>query len=124
MLNHDIIFVVKSDILCVSVDNRSKTESSKPPPPPVILLFYCWLCQGGSSVLVILDVVCCYILLFFYCWLCQGGSSVLVILDVVCCYLLLFLLHMNIRICNNRCLMLDEPVTTCMGNCCLPGCRS
>ena len=41
MLNHDIIFVVKSDILCVSVDNRSKTESSKPPPPPryfIILL--------------------------------------------------------------------------------------
>ena len=31
---------------------------------------------------------------------------------------------MNIKIGKNRCLMLNYPVTTCMGNSCLPGCRA
>ena len=31
-------------------------------------------------------------------------------------YLSLFFLYINIKIGKNRCLMLDLPVTTCMGN--------
>ena len=31
-------------------------------------------------------------------------------------YLSLFLLYINIKIGKNRCLMLDWPVATCMGN--------
>ena len=40
----------------------------------------------------------------------------LVVLDVVFRYLSLFLLYINIKIGKNRCLMLDWPVATFMGN--------
>ena len=47
----------------------------------------------------------------------------LVVLDMVFRYLSLFLLYINTKIGKNRCLMLDSPVATCMGNSCSPGCR-
>ena len=36
-------------------------------------------------------------------------------------YLSVFLLYINMKIGKNRCLMLDKPVATCMGNSCSPG---
>ena len=61
----------------------------------------------------------------FCCWPSQGGSSALVLrwfLDVARCYLWLFTLYINIKIDKNSCWMLDWPLTTCLGNCCSPGC--